>query len=71
MELNKCYLIIEETTVFNFGTSRKEKVIGYFKANNEEEARTFCDNKTEALKGTYNENRVDKRYIYKEIEEIK
>lgn len=71
MELNKCYLILEETTIFNFGTNRREKVIGYFKACNEEEVRTFCNNKTTTLKGTYNDDRVDKRYIYKLIEEIK
>ncbi|MBW6408997.1 hypothetical protein [Clostridium weizhouense] len=64
------YLIQEETTLFTFGTTIRTKISGYYECDNEEDVKEFCENKTKEIKGTYNEDRMCKTYIYKELSKL-
>ncbi len=65
------YLIQEETTIFTLGVTTKCEIKGYYECDNEEEVKEFCKNKTKEIKGTYDENRIDKAYFYKELSKLK
>ena len=65
------YLIQEETTFFTLGITTRTEIKGYYECDNEEEVREFCKNKTKEIKGTYDENRIDKVYFYKELSKLK
>ncbi|WP_133017110.1 hypothetical protein [Clostridium cuniculi] len=64
------YLIQEETTLFTLGITTRTKIKGYYECNSEEEVKEFCKKKTKAIKGTYNKDRMDKIYSYKEISKL-
>lgn len=64
------YLIQEETTIFMLGITTRTEVKGYYECDSEEEVKEFCKNKTKEIKGTYNEDKIDKIYSYKEISKL-
>lgn len=64
------YLIKEETTTYMMGTSTRTEIKGYYECDNEEEVKEFCKNKTKEIKGTYNEDRMDKTFYYKKLNKL-
>lgn len=64
------YLIKEETTAYMMGTSTRTEIKGYYECDNEEEVKEFCKNKTKEIKGTYNEDRMDKTFYYKKLNKL-
>lgn len=64
------YLIQEERTVFMMGVTTKLKVKGYYQCDNEKEVKEFCSDKTKEIKGSYDEDRMCKTYIYKELSKL-
>lgn len=61
------YLIKEEVTVFSINIRTKTKTLGYYECDQEEKVNDYCRNKTEKLKGTYDEDRMDKIVYYEEL----
>lgn len=64
------YLIQEETTLFTLGITTRTEMKGYYECDSEEEVKEFCKNKTKEIKGTYNKDRMDKTYFYKELSKL-
>lgn len=64
------YLIQEETIAFTLGITTRSEIKGYYECDSEEEVKEFCKNKTKEIKGTYNKDRMDKRYFYKELSKL-
>ena len=64
------YLIQEETTVFTLGITTRSEIKGYYECDSEEEVKEFCKNKTKEIKGTYDKNRLDKIYSYKQLSKL-
>ena len=65
------FLIKEETTFFNFGTSERSEDVGYYECNNYDEVKKFCENETERIKDTYDHYRMEKMYTFKELNKLK
>lgn len=64
------YLIQEETTAFTLGITTRKEIKGYYECDTEEEVNKFCKNKTKELKGTYDKDRLDKTYSYKQLSKL-
>ena len=64
------FLIQEETTVFTFGMNTRIENRGYYECDNEQDVKAFCKTKTEEMKGTYDDSRLDKKYIYKKLSKL-
>lgn len=64
------FLVQEETTIYTMGFHTRIEVKGYYECDNEEEVKKFCKDKTEEIKSTYDNDRMDKTYTYKRIEKL-
>lgn len=58
------YLIKKETTIFTPFIDIKEKDIGYYECENEDDVITYCKNKEEEEYGTYDEDVMSESYYY-------
>ena len=70
-EVEMIYLIIEETTVYMMEVSTRQDIKGYYKCSSKEDVEEFCKVKTKELKGTYDDKKMDKVIIYKELNKLK
>lgn len=64
------YLIQEKTTLFTLGTTIRNEIKGYYECDNEEEVKEFCKKKTKEIKGTYNNDKIEKTYFYEELSKL-
>lgn len=64
------FLIREETTVFGPISETKEKIVGYYECDNEDEVTTYCKCKESELHGSYKEDIMSKSYYYTKLKKL-